>query len=150
MEKITRIEKVKRIMNERRVCYWTASSCLDADYFYKLNTYTVTIGESFSYDLNDIDENLYHNLICMIASYHTVLFSLEWCVIHHSEELHFPCYTYHKAYEKCLSGKDVYDELLHLPNDSHVRVIKMYDVIRKEVIPCVKITKLIEEDKYME
>ena len=149
MEKITRIEKVKRIMNERRVGYWTASSCLDADYVNSLDTYTVTIGESFSYDLNDIDENLYHNLICMIVSYHTVLFSLEWCVIHHSKEISFPYYTYHQAYSKCLSGKETFDKLLHL-KDSHVRVLKMYDVIRKEVIPHVKITKLIEEDEYME
>ena len=150
MEMIPRIEKIKEIMEERRVDYWTASSCLDANYLYKLNTYTVTIGESFNYSVNDIDENLYHKLIFMIANYHEVLFSLEWCVIHHSKEIRFPYYTYHKAYEKCLSGKDVCDELLYLPKDSHVRVLKMYDVIRKEVIPHIKITKLIEEDKYME
>ena len=150
MEMIPRIEKIQKIMNERRVDYWTASSCLDAVYFYGLNTYTVTIGESFSCDVNDIDENLYHKLIFMIANYHEVLCSLEWCVIHHTEDLPFPYYTYHKAYNKCLSGKDVYDELLYLPKDSHVRVLKMYDVIRKEGIPHIKITKLIEEDKYME
>ena len=151
MEGIPRIEKVKRIMNERRVGYWSASSCLDADYFDSVDSYIVTIGESFSYDINDIDFHLYHKLICMIASYHTTICSLEWCVIHHTEDLPFPYYTYHKAYNnKCLSGKDVYDELLYLPKDSHVRVLKMYDVIRKEVIPHIKITKLIEEDKYME
>ena len=150
MEIIPRIEKIQKIMNERRVDYWTASSCLDANYLYKLNTYTVTIGESFNYSVNDIDENLYHKLIFMIANYHEVLCSLEWCFIHHTEDLPFPYYTYHKAYNKCLSGKDVYDELLYLPKDSHVRVLKMYDVIRKEVIPHIKITKLIEENKYME
>ena len=146
---MNRINYVKEIMEERRVDYWTASSCFDAVYFDSVDSYIVTIGESFSYDIEDIDFHLYRKLIFMIVNYHEVLYSLEWCVIHHSKELPFPYYTYHKAYEKCLSGKDVYDELLNLPKDSHVRVLKMYDVIRKEVIPYIKIIK-IKEDEYME
>lgn len=137
---MNRINYVKEIMEERRVDYWTASSCFDAVYFDSVDSYQENLFKVFSGTVEDIDKDLYLHIVATICGKNkNVILEEEYetkCVC---PECGDTLWEDSGSYMSWAINLDVFEKLTNAPKDTFVRIDKGYDVIRKKHIYTVEI-----------